>query len=175
MKKKTTKLILLFLVIFAIMAAGTTVTASTTVRYATQKIGRVKRNTKLKVVKQGKTTAIVKYKGELLSVKKRYLSSKKAVKKYSARHMRRAGRLRWRGYTYTWYSQRSMPGLGLKIPGRHVDKNGFVCDKDDYIVVGSSVANKRKKVIVATPFGKYGKCYDCGYVGSKHFDLYVAW
>lgn len=175
MKKKPTKLILLFLVIFAIMAAGTTATASTTVRYATQKIGKVKRNEKLKVVKQGKVWAKVEHKGELISVKKRYLSSKKAVKKYSARHMRRAGRLRWGGHTYTWYSQRSMPGRGLKIPGRHVDKNGFVCDKDDYIVVGSSVANKRKKVIVPTPFGKYGKCYDCGYVGNKHFDLYVNW
>lgn len=186
MKKKLTKLILLFLVIFAIMAAGITATASTVARYATQTIAlkdkptgkqvyKVKRNTKLPVIKEGKTWNRVRYNNQELYAKKRYLNSKKAVKKYSARHMRRSGRLRWRGYSFTWYSQRVLPGRGLKIPGRHVDKNGFVCDKYDYIVVASSRSNKRKKVIIATPFGKYGKCYDCGYIGKNGFDLYVNW
>ena len=81
----------------------------------------------------------------------------------------------WGGCKWTWYSQRLLPGRGLKIPGRHVDGQGFVCDKNDYIVVASTVAMKRKGTIVPTPFGKYGKCYDCGGGGSAWRDVYTNW
>lgn len=149
-------------------------TQTVTLKSQTEKL-KVNRNTKLKITKQGKTWATVKCGSGTYKLKKRYLSKLRAVKKYTGRYLKRAGRIRWRGYSYTWYSQRTMPGGGLKIPGRHVDSQGYVCDKDNYIVVGSSVANKRKKLIVVTPFGKFGKCYDCGYVGSQHFDVYTAW
>lgn len=161
------------------MMTPLSVEAKTVNRYTTQtvKIGdqKVRANTKLKITKQGKEWAIAQYKGGTYKVKKKYLSKLRAVKKYTGRHLRRAGRVRWKRYSYTWYSQRVLPGRGLKIPGRHVDSQGYVCDKDNYIVVGSSRANKRKKMIVATPFGKFGKCYDCGAMGSKAFDIYTAW
>ena len=42
------------------------------------------------------------------------------------------------GHRETWYSQKVLPGKGLKIPGRHVDSRGLVCDGDGYICVASS-------------------------------------
>lgn len=171
---------ILLLVFILLLLTPITVQAKTTYRYTTQTVKlsktlKVKRNTKVRLVKAWKVKAFIRYKGERYTVKKKYLAKCKAVKKYSATYLRRAGRINWQGYSFTWYSQRTMPGRGLRIPGRHVDKNGYVCDKDGYIVVGSCVANKNKRVIVPTPFGKFGKCYDCGYVGSKHFDCYVNW
>ena len=92
---------------------------------------------------------------------------------YSGAYFRRAGGLNWQGKHYTWYSMRVMPGL--RVPGKWVDSQGFVRDGDGYFVCGSSVVNKNKRVIVPTPFGGYAKCYDCGYVGNNHFDMYVNW
>lgn len=170
---------ILTVIAVVLMMTPLSVEAKTVNRYTTQtvKIGdqKVRANIKLKITKQGKEWAIAQYKGGTYKVENRYLSNLRAVKKHTGRYLKRAGRVRWLGYSYTWYSQRTMPGSGLKIPGRNVDSQGFICDRDGYIVVGSSVANKRKKLIVATPFGKFGKCYDCGYVGSKHFDVYTAW
>lgn len=181
MKKITAIVVSVCLLMSPLAAQAKTVSKYTTQTVALknkakgQTILKVKRNTKLRIVKQGKVWARVAYKGKQYSVKKKYLHSIKATKKYSGAYLRHAGRINWRGYSYTWYSQRVMPGTGLKIPGRHLDKQGFVCDKDGYIVVGSSVANRNKRVIVPTPFGKYGKTYDCGYVGGRHFDCYVNW
>ena len=92
---------------------------------------------------------------------------------YTGAYFRRAGGINWQGKHYTWYSMRVMPGL--RVPGKWVDSQGFVRDGDGYFVCGSNVANKNKRVIVATPFGGYAKCYDCGYVNGNHFDMYVNW
>ena len=92
---------------------------------------------------------------------------------YSGAYFRKAGAINWQGKKYTWYSQRALPGRGLRIPGRHVDAQGFVCDSNDMIVLGSCTSNRGK--IVPTPFGKWGKVYDAGYVGAYWFDCYVAW
>lgn len=90
---------------------------------------------------------------------------------YSGSYFRKAGAINWQGKKFTWYSQRVLPGYGLKIPGRHVDSQGFVCDSNDMIVLGSNTANRGK--VIATPFGKYGKVYDAGYVGTYWFDCYT--
>lgn len=182
------KIVALLFALVLVAAPYTKVDAKTVNKYATQTVTlkqkantksktayKVKRNTKLSVQKQGKTWATVNYKNQKLYVYKKYLSKKRCVKKYTGRQLRWSGVIRWSGYRYTWYSQRVLPGRGLKIPGRHVDSQGYVCDKYGYIVVGSSISNKKKKVIVPTPFGKFGKCYDCGAVGSNHFDVYTAW
>ncbi len=92
---------------------------------------------------------------------------------YSGAYFRKAGGLNWQGKHYTWYSRRVLPGL--RVPGMWIDSQGFVRDGDGYYVCGSSVANKNRRVIVATPFGGYAKCYDCGHVGNNHFDMYVNW
>lgn len=184
MKKK----IVLMLIALFVMSLPLAAEARTTYRYATKKmtirekasvkskkLTTVKTNTKMTLIKSGKKWTKVKRGKAIGYVKTAAINKKRSQKKYTGGYFRRAGVIRWGGRKYTWYSQRAMPGRGLKIPGRHVDAQGFVCDKDGYIVVGSSVANKNKRVITPTPFGKYGKCYDCGYVGSNHYDVYVAW
>jgi len=179
MNKNKTPLIIILAILLIMLFLCTDTEAATTKRYVTKTVKlskdlTVKANTKVTLVKSG-TKCTVSYKGGKYKIHKKHLSTLRAVKKYTGRYFKRAGGIRWKGYKYTWYSQRTLPGHGLKIPGRHLDSQGFVCDKDGYIVVGSNVANKRKRVIVATPFGKFGKCYDCGYVGPKHFDCYTAW
>lgn len=75
-------------------------------------------------------------------------------------------------YKWTWYSERVLPGGGLKIPGRHNDENGYICDEDGYICLASSTLSKG--TILNTPFGKQGKIYDSGCaVGTV--DVYVGW
>lgn len=82
---------------------------------------------------------------------------------------RRAGVVYYNGYKFTYYSERVLPGPGLKIPGRHSDGN-FVRDGDGYICVAS--CDLPKGTVVDTPFGK-GKVYDvCRDSGT--IDIYVS-
>ena len=75
------------------------------------------------------------------------------------------------GLKETWYSQRVLPGGGLRIPGRHVNNEGFVCDEDGYICLASSTY--AKGTIIETSRG-IGKVYDCG-CAPGIIDLYVDW
>ena len=75
------------------------------------------------------------------------------------------------GHKETWYSQKVLPGGGLKIPGRHVDSRGLVCDGDGYICVASS--DYKKGTIVETSLGT-GKVYDSG-CASGTIDIYCNW
>ena len=95
-----------------------------------------------------------------------------SVSLYSASDLKRLGTFRWNGYRWTWYSEKVLPGGGLKIPGRHVDENGYVCDENGYIVIASHTLSKG--TVVATPLGKDGKVYDyCATAGT--LDVYVSW
>lgn len=125
----------------------------------------------------------IKYKGKIRYVHSAYVNKKKPKKKnknnnitskakYSASAFRRAGVIHWGGYRWTWYSQRVLPGGGLKIPGRHVDGNGYVCDGSGYICIASGRLSKG--TIISTPLGKSAKVYDyCGTSGT--IDVYVNW
>lgn len=77
----------------------------------------------------------------------------------------------YNGHRETWYSQKVLPGGGLKIPGRHVDNRGLVCDGDGYICVASS--DLAKGTIVETSLGT-GKVYDSG-CASGTIDIYCDW
>lgn len=101
----------------------------------------------------------------------RYLSDTKeeAMKKkestatkmiYSPSHFKSAGVIYWGGWKWTWYSQRVLPGGGLRIPGRHVGANGYVMDGNNRICLASS--SLRKGTVVQTPFGAEGCVYDSG-------------
>lgn len=126
-------------------------------------------------IRSGRTWAKIKYKKQELVCRKKYLHKMKSPKKYTGDQLRRAGAILWKSQKYTWYSQRVLPDPSnwLGIKGKHVDEQGFICDKNDYIAVGSNVANRGK--IIATPFGKYAKVYDAGYVGTYWFDCYTNW
>ena len=179
-------LIAMLIIAFCMVSPTSKATAhaksTSKIRYTTQKVNlknkvkghtvyKVGRNTKVRIVKHGKKWVKVKYKKQTLVCRKKFLSKEKSPKKYTGRYFRSAGVIWWHGRKYTWYSQRILPGYGLKIPGRHLDSQGFVCDKNNYIVLGSNTSNRGK--IVATPFGKFGKVYDAGYVGTYWYDCYT--
>ena len=97
-------------------------------------------------------------------------------KQYSLATFQRLGRVYSGGHEYTYYSQRVLLGGGLNIPGRHVNRDGYVADKDGYIVVASSLNGYPKGTVVNTPFGYKGKVYDKigGNYNTKHIDVYTA-
>ena len=84
---------------------------------------------------------------------------------------RSKGVVYYNGHRETWYSQKVLPGGGLKIPGRHVDSRGLVCDGDGYICVASS--DLVKGTIVETSLGT-GKVYDSG-CAKNTIDIYTNW
>ena len=92
---------------------------------------------------------------------------------YSASYFRRAGRIHWNGCDWTWYSERILPGYGLRIPGRHTDANGYVRDGNGFLCLASDA--HRRGTILETPFGGHGKVYDCGCGNNYTIDVYVGW
>ena len=91
---------------------------------------------------------------------------------YSAAYFRHHGRLSWGGWSWTYYSERILPGHGLRIPGRHTDGMGYVRDGSGFLCLASDAL--RKGTVIETPFGSYGKIYDCG-CGYSTIDVYVNW
>lgn len=76
-------------------------------------------------------------------------------------------------HTYTWYSERVLPGGGLddlNANGRHSD-GGFVKDGDGYIAVAS--CDYEKGTVIDTPFGQ-AKVYDTGYLAPGQVDVYTS-
>lgn len=179
MKKIIKGLIILTIAVIALTACRPSKALAAT-RYTTQRVAlrkhhktvkTLKRNTKVNVIKAGRKWSKVRYKGQTYLARKKFLNKYKSPKKYTGREFKQAGVIWFHGFKYTWYSQRILPGYGLKIPGRHLDSQGFVCDKWGYIVLGSNTSNRGQ--IVATPFGRFGKVYDAGYVGAYWFDCYT--
>ena len=117
---------------------------------------RIKANEAVSRVMSIKSYSLVSYKG------KWYFMNPKALKPavYTARNLRKSGRLKWGGKSWTWYSQKQLPGKTLKIPGRHVSKEGFICDKNGYICIAAR--GIKKGTLIVTPFGRFGKVYDSG-------------
>ena len=133
------------------------------------------------VTKEGNTWAKVIYKKQNLVCKKKFLNSEKLPgkkkAKYYINYLRTRGPVHWHGRKYTYYTSRLCPIWKLPVPGLHLDKNGMWCDKNDYIVLGSSVQNKINRTVYATPFGKYGKVYDTGGYSTPSYlcDTAVNW
>lgn len=187
MKRIIKWLIIITIAVIALTACRPSKALATTrYRYTTQivnlknkvkghKVYRVKRNTRVRLVKTGKRWAKVKYKGKTLVCRKKFLHKFRSPKKYTGRYFKNAGVIWWRGQKFTWYSERILPDPNnfLGIKGKHRDSQGFICDKQGYICLGSNTANRG--MIVATPFGRYGKVYDAGYVGTYWFDCYTNW
>lgn len=138
-------------------------------------IKNLSRNTKVKYRKYNDKWYIVNVDGKYGFIKidkisKKMAGAKTYKAKYSLSYFRRAGVIHWNGWRWTYYSEKVLPGHGLKIPGRHVDGNGFVCDENNYICLASSRLSKG--TVVDTPFGKQGKIYDSG-CASNTLDVYI--
>ena len=104
--------------------------------------------------------------------KKHHKPKHKAPSQQSKKHLtKRGGVCYFNGYKETWYSQQVLPGKGLKIPGRHVDSQGLVKDKNNYIVIASN--NLSKGTVITISLGK-AKVYDhCPTPGV--IDVYTNW
>ena len=95
----------------------------------------------------------------------------KATSTSTKKLTKRGGVNYFNGRKETWYSQRVLPGGGLKIPGRHVGAGGLIKDKDGYIVVAAS--DLPKGTVTQTSLGA-AKVYDSGCaVGTT--DIYTDW
>lgn len=90
---------------------------------------------------------------------------------YTANEFCVLGEIYWGGWRWTWYSERVLPGTGLNIPGRHTT-GGYVCDVAGYICLASDALDYG--TVIETPFGSYGKVYDCG-CDYNTIDVYVSW
>lgn len=77
------------------------------------------------------------------------------------------------GHRETYYSQRVLPGGGLKIPGRHVADDGTIRDEDGYIVVAADLSYLPRYSTVMTSLGP-AKVYDTGCAYGT-IDIYVDW
>ncbi len=183
--KKHGKILLLCLIMtvgFAVNAMAAKVTASSNVNVRLQAntsstvLTVMPKGTKRTVIKTSKNgnwyQVTMNGKTGYVHSAKVKLAAKKVTAKYTPTYFRRMGVINWNGWRWTWYSQRVLPGGGLRIPGRHVDSNGYVCDKNDYICLASGRLSKG--TVVKTPFGKMGKVYDSGCAAGT-LDVYVNW
>ena len=98
---------------------------------------------------------------------------KKTSASYSLRDLKFHGVINNDGRKYTYYSQATLPGGGLKIPGRHVNSGGYVADSNGYIVVAAN-RGIPKGTVINTPFGYQGKVYDmCASCSPNWYDIYT--
>lgn len=77
------------------------------------------------------------------------------------------------GHRETYYSQKVLPGYGLKIPGRHVASDGTIRDSSNYICVAANLSEYRRGQVVQTSLGP-GKVYDTG-CAKGTIDIYTDW
>ncbi len=105
-------------------------------------------------------------------VEENYTEIPTCWQKYSCERFKTLGRVQYGEYTYTWYSQKVLPGGGLNIPGRHLNEYGLVVDEDEYVVLASD--DFCKGAVLNTPIGIKGKVYDTG-SGVGNLDIYCDW
>lgn len=183
------KLLVGIVILLCVTSVPVRAEAKTIYRYITQKVSlketrnkksatieKLHQNDKVILLKKGKRWSRVKHRENVGYCKTKYMCKWKSPKLYTRKQFKRRGRIRWRGWSWTWYTQRILPGRSLPIKGRHLDKQGFVCDKDGYIVLASSIGYKKQRKILPTPFGKYGKVYDTN--GTWNYgwrDVFTNW
>ena len=92
-----------------------------------------------------------------------------------AAQFKEKGRFDYNGYEFTWYSEKVLPGDGLKelnANGRTVDSDGYVVDADGFIAIASPWGKDEIGTVVETPFG-LGRVYDeCE---DDSYDVYTSW
>ena len=97
---------------------------------------------------------------------------------YSARYTdggltKRRGAINFNGHRETYYSEKVLPGNGLRIPGRHVADDGTIRDENGFICVAADPGFMAKGSILITSLGP-AKVYDSGCAYGT-IDIYVNW
>ena len=81
------------------------------------------------------------------------------------------GKVSFNGHFETWYSQRVLPGKGLKIPGRHVTDDGLVRDQNGNICVATTLVGMGQEIATSLGTGvRYDTCSTPNTV-----DIYTNW
>lgn len=84
---------------------------------------------------------------------------------------KRKGKVKFNGHYETWYSQKKLPGNGLKIPGRHVADDGTIRDENNFICVATKLVNMGETINTSLGTGKrYDTCTPTDVV-----DIYTNW
>jgi hypothetical protein len=86
---------------------------------------------------------------------------------------KRRGAIYFNGHRETYYSEKVLPGNGLRIPGRHVADDGTIRDENGYICVAADPGFLPKGTILITSLGP-AKVYDSGCAFGT-VDIYVNW
>ena len=95
-----------------------------------------------------------------------------AVYSYNGLNKRR-GAMNFNGHRETYYSEKVLPGNGLRIPGRHVADDGTIRDENGFICVAADPAFLARGTVLITSLGP-AKVYDCGCAYGT-VDIYVNW
>lgn len=95
-----------------------------------------------------------------------------AVYSYNGLNKRR-GAMNFNGHRETFYSEKVLPGNGLRIPGRHVADDGTIRDENGFICVAADPAFLARGTVLITSLGP-AKVYDCGCAYGT-VDIYVNW
>lgn len=86
---------------------------------------------------------------------------------------KRRGAIYFNGHRETYYSEKVLPGNGLRIPGRHVADDGTIRDDNGYICVAADPGFLARGSILITSLGP-AKVYDSGCAYGT-VDIYVNW
>lgn len=95
-----------------------------------------------------------------------------AVYSYNGLNKRR-GAIYFNGHRETYYSEKVLPGNGLRIPGRHVADDGTIRDENGYICVAADPGFLARGTVLITSLGP-AKVYDSGCAYGT-VDIYVNW
>ena len=95
-----------------------------------------------------------------------------AVYSYNGLNKRR-GAIYYNGHRETYYSEKVLPGNGLRIPGRHVADDGTIRDENGYICVAADPGFLARGTVLITSLGP-AKVYDSGCAYGT-VDIYVNW
>ena len=117
---------------------------------------------------------------EKAAAEKKAAEAKAAAAKKAASASNSGGKLTkskgvvyYNGHRETYYSQKVLPGKGLKIPGRHVASDGTIRDADNYICVAADPSYMKKGTVLETSLGM-AKVYDSGCAYGT-IDIYTNW
>ena len=86
---------------------------------------------------------------------------------------KRRGAIYYNGHRETYYSEKVLPGNGLRIPGRHVADDGTIRDENGYICVAADPGFLARGTVLITSLGP-AKVYDSGCAYGT-VDIYVNW
>ena len=87
---------------------------------------------------------------------------------------RNVKRIKFGNHYEVWHSEKTDPKSKLVIPGRHVDANGVIKDKANYVVVSTTndITAKGKRINTSLGMGKY---YEIIPNQTKTVSIFTNW